>query len=296
MSPAAARPWRAALFLTALAVAVRLPFLHAPLDRDEGCYAYASAGMLHGLLPYRDANLQRPPLLFACYLPVAALANGVTERFRLLALVYPVATTLLVWRLGVALGGAGVGVLAGALCAVLSADPSVDGWTLNAEMVMLPFTVAAALAWWRALQSRRRRTAFASGLWLGAAALIKPVALPQLLLAAAACDGAGRRRAGAAWRLVLAHGAGGAAAGAAGVLAVVLAGLGPDAARSFREGVGYVTGVSLGMFRWYGVALGNAALTQGAVWVLAAAGCCASAPRRNSSWAASAPGPGAVRW
>ena len=50
-----------------LTMAIRLPLLDIPLERDEGEYAYIAWRLGHHELPYRDWVDQKPPGIFWVY-------------------------------------------------------------------------------------------------------------------------------------------------------------------------------------------------------------------------------------
>lgn len=67
---ALSRPWVGPALLIAvclLPIFLYLPFLGAPLERDEGVYATVAAGMLHDKVPYQDLFDNKPPLVYGWY-------------------------------------------------------------------------------------------------------------------------------------------------------------------------------------------------------------------------------------
>jgi 4-amino-4-deoxy-L-arabinose transferase-like glycosyltransferase len=269
----------AAAGLVLLALLVRLPLLDTPLERDEAGYALIARDLPRGRLPYRDAVDNKPPLLYAAYALLEAVAGADPARLRALGAGWNALTALAVWRTGVAVAGAREGLIAGLIYALASADPSVQGFTVNAELLMLLPAVLAALGWWHAIRRRSAPLAAAAGAGLGLAILLKQQALPQLLLVAFALAVPRRRRAAVALAFLGA---------AAGIGALALAGLEAMGILADARGVAgvllrhIVSAVPLprSLADLAGL-LGRVALTQGPVWLLAVAGAGAAgwAPR-----------------
>ena len=86
--------------ITLFAVALRLPHLGLPLDRDEGEYAYAAWRLLEGGLPYRDAFDLKSPGIYGLYALALALFGHGVEAIRLLAAIFVAGTVLAVYALG----------------------------------------------------------------------------------------------------------------------------------------------------------------------------------------------------
>jgi len=53
--------------LLILFVALRFNSFSAPFERDEGEYAYSAWIMRNGSMPYKNAFLQKPPLIIYTY-------------------------------------------------------------------------------------------------------------------------------------------------------------------------------------------------------------------------------------
>ena len=126
-----------------LFVAIRLPALSLPLERDEGEYAYIAWRWLEGDVPYRDAFDQKPPGAFAFYALAVGALGGSVEAIHLLTGVWTAATAVLLFavlrRVGDPLAAA-FGVL---LFALLSGDPRLIATAANTELLMLLPAVAS---------------------------------------------------------------------------------------------------------------------------------------------------------
>src|SRR5262249_5580056 len=70
-------------FVLLLSLAIRIPSLHVPLDRDEGGFAYIAWDWHQGHLPYRDAFDNKPPLLYLSYRFAIALFGATPEAIHL---------------------------------------------------------------------------------------------------------------------------------------------------------------------------------------------------------------------
>ncbi len=162
----------------ALMTVFRLLLIQVPFERDEGGYAYIADHWRQGETPYRDALETKPPGVFAAYALILSFGRSVAT-FRAAGLLIALLTALLCWRLVHRAYGPRAGALATALATLLMVSPKYLGFTLNAEMVMMPFVLGAFLC--LPLGGPRRgdwRYAL-GGLLLGAAVLIKPVALTE---------------------------------------------------------------------------------------------------------------------
>ena len=52
------------LLILLLQLALRIPFLSEPLERDEGAYGYIGQRILAGELPYRDVFDHKTPVVY----------------------------------------------------------------------------------------------------------------------------------------------------------------------------------------------------------------------------------------
>ncbi len=206
-----------------LAVALRLPFLDLPLNRDEGEYAYVAQRLLQGVPPYGEAYSLRWPGIYAAYAAILAVLGRSHVAVHLGLTVANAATVALVMRLGGRLFDPAVGLAAGALYAVLSINRYLLGFAGYTEhFVVLP-ALAALVLLVGTVQPVGTRRAFWAGTLLGAATLVKQPGVFFLLLGFVLIAWDARRRAaaplaaftaGAAWPAAVTV----IALGAAGVL------------------------------------------------------------------------------
>ncbi len=241
-TPASARSTRlpAWLVLPLAAAALVVMRLHAfglPLEPDECNYAYIGSRLLAGDRLYVDVWDHQPPAVFALFAAVSAIFGEGTLVFRVMSLLFSLASLMLIYdiaRRQTGPFGAGVAAIAFAL---LSSDIGTAGEGCNREIYMNTFLLAALAALSRSTQapehSSRAKLAHEptaneagsglrtqdsglspvaiAGLLLGIASALKPVVAVQwLALAIWIAWGAARR-----------NGARGA------VTTVILFGLGP---------------------------------------------------------------------
>jgi hypothetical protein len=185
----------AVLLVMAAVAAVRFRLGAAPLERDEGEYAYAGQLILRGIPPYLHVvNMKFPGTYYAYALILAIFGESPAGIHAGLTLVNA-ATTLLVFAIGRRLEGDLFGSAAAIVFALLSVDRGVLGVFAHAtHFVLLPALGALYLL----ILDRGGRSvgrAFASGVLLGVAILMKQHAIFYVPLAAGLLV-SGRRLAG----------------------------------------------------------------------------------------------------
>jgi len=288
------RTRKACLALLALAallfVALRVPFLSVPLERDEGEYAYIAQRMLEGDVPYRDAFDQKPPGIFALYLAAFALFGQSVEAIHGFMYLWTLGTLAALHALVSGTAGALAAAFAALAFAVLSIDPRLVATAANTEIFLLLPLVASTALLQRGLERDRAPLWLACGALAAAACWIKPVAAANALFlvlfaaGTAFAGGSGGRAARAARRVAWL--AGGAAAVS---LPVLLALARVDALSAFMDAVvwhnlSYGRNVSLEKgIRYASAALGDQAPSLAACWALALLGLAlpGALPRRS---------------
>lgn len=139
--------WLVVALPVLLSVLLRLPFLSAPFERDEGEYAYIAWRMSEGDVPYRDAFDQKPPGVFGVYWLAFALFGRSVEAVRLVLTLWGVAATAAAALLGRRYGGPRAGLAAGVAFAMMTTAPGFWATAANTELFMLlPLLGALALA------------------------------------------------------------------------------------------------------------------------------------------------------
>lgn len=142
-----------------LFVALRVPVLHIPLERDEGEYAYFAQRTLAGDMPYRDMFNQKPPGIFLLYLVPVGLFGTSVAAIHVTLYVWTALTAVAVYAVARQLVGRQPAAFAMPLFAVLSQSPVWRATAANTEQFMLlplALSVAAALralrggksVWW----------------------------------------------------------------------------------------------------------------------------------------------------
>jgi hypothetical protein len=277
----------AIVFFTA---AVRLPWLGAPLERDEGEYAYIGWRLGFHELPYRDWVDQKPPAIFWAYRSALSLPLESVRAIHVLALMFSAGSACAVFFLAHRfLTGFGA-FAAAALFTLLSADPLAQGTAANTEVFMELPLLLSMLAFFAATKEERHRTglAFLCGVLVGVATTFKQVAAPQwvllVLLFPVFVGGQGR------WRGMLAF-ALSSAAGVAAVWGVVVIyfytqhGLRALIDNVFIHNFAYVQAVSWNArMRYCLKTLKSLSDSQGVSWLLSVIGLLMVARKRRWEW------------
>jgi hypothetical protein len=142
--PASAAIW---VGLVLLYLAVRLPLLPVPLERDEGLFGVMGQAVLRGDVPYRDVFEHKPPGVFYLYALALLFVPPTAVGVHAFLAVWNFATALCVGSLAAALAGRRARVWAVLLFIVASAAPSVQGFSASTEMLLLlPLTASVRLA------------------------------------------------------------------------------------------------------------------------------------------------------
>src|SRR5262245_1326826 len=118
----------AVIFVLVFTSVVRLRLADAPLERDEGEYAYAGQLILQGVPPYAQAYNMKFPGTYYAYSAILAVFGQSPWGIRVGLLIVNAATTLLLYFLSRKVLGTSpaAGVAAGAF-AILSVDRWVAG-------------------------------------------------------------------------------------------------------------------------------------------------------------------------
>ena len=162
-----------------------------PLDCDEAAYAYIGHRILQGDVMYRDLTENKPPLGYWLYTMGVAIGGYRELAIRLMPIPFILTTIAVVWWIAMRLGGPGSASLAAGLYVLLSTDPFLFGNGSNFEHfinLFTAFSLGLLIAGWN---RESRWWIFGAGVCLGAAALVKQVAIvhamvfvPALLLRA----------------------------------------------------------------------------------------------------------------
>lgn len=161
-----------ALVLIATAI-IRIRLLSAPLERDEGEFAFVGRLMLQGIPPFAEAYNMKLPGIYAAYALMMAIFGRNIIGVHLGLLAVNAGAIVMVFLLGRRLFSPAAGVAACASYAVLSTNPSVFGFAAHATHYIVLPALAGILVLLGALESGRIWRFFWSGLLLGVAFTMK---------------------------------------------------------------------------------------------------------------------------
>jgi len=151
-----------------------------PLDCDEAAYAYIGHRLLKGDVMYRDLTENKPPLGYWLYALGVAAGGYEEDAIRVLPIPFVLGTIVLLFWLGDKLSGPLTACLAAGSYVVLSSDPYLFGNGSNMEHFMNFFSVASLALLISGRDRARRRALIGAGVCLGAATLVKQVAILPL--------------------------------------------------------------------------------------------------------------------
>src|SRR4051812_5008764 len=143
---------------------------------DEGGYTYVATFWTNTYRLYRDIPFDRPPAIFLVYRGILWAFGSHVEAIRLAAALWNAATTLAIFGFALETSKSRLTAAGAALMfSIVSASPSIEGFTANAELfAVLPLVLSAHLTWMRQW--------FWAGLLAGVAAVIKAIGVSGLLL------------------------------------------------------------------------------------------------------------------
>src|SRR2546423_9252166 len=170
-------PALGALAAVGLAIAVRLPFLNAPLTSDEGGYAEVARLWERSNTLYRGAWVDRPQGLMLIYRGISDLGLGSTEGMRAAAAAVAVMTLLATMLLAFRLGGRITAFSAGLLVATAGSSPFIESFTLSGELLSSVPALLSLLVFCAYLRSGRAPWLVLPGLLTGCALMIRQSAL-----------------------------------------------------------------------------------------------------------------------
>jgi 4-amino-4-deoxy-L-arabinose transferase-like glycosyltransferase len=153
-----------------------------PLDCDEAAYAYIGHRILRGDVMYRDLTENKPPLGYWLYTLTVALGGYQELAIRVMPIPFVLATIALVWWIALRLGGSGSACVAAVIFVFLSTDPYLFGNGANLEHFINFFAVASLALLIRGWDRASRWSLFGSGMCLGAATLVKQVAIAPVMV------------------------------------------------------------------------------------------------------------------
>lgn len=164
-----------------LAIILRWNSLNIPLIRDEGEYAYSAWLLLHGVSPYINSFLQKPPLIIYSYALPQLLGFVAPWAFRFLSYLFVIVTTFLLGLIVKKEYGIRAGIYAMLLFTPMVLLPNIEQFTANTEMfLLLPLIIILSIyvykresfLWWHILLV---------GFFAGISILYKPTIIPILV-------------------------------------------------------------------------------------------------------------------
>jgi hypothetical protein len=129
-------------------IALRLPGIGVPLDRDEGAFGYMGQLIRSGGVPYCDGLDHKPPVAFLINALMLSFVPPTEAGDHLFLLLYNLLTLVCVFYLGkTCFDSLSVGLWCALSYAVFSASPAIQGFTASTEMwMLLPISASLLLA------------------------------------------------------------------------------------------------------------------------------------------------------
>jgi hypothetical protein len=166
--------WAAVLMAAILATAaIRIHLLEAPLERDEGEYAYAGQLILRGSLPYEHIYNMKWPGTYYAYALIEAMLGDTIAGIRLGLLAISAAEAVLVYLIARKLLDPPAAAAAGVSYAALSVAPGALAFFGHATHFVVICALAAVVLILRALEQKRLWLYFLAGLCAGLAPVMK---------------------------------------------------------------------------------------------------------------------------
>lgn len=193
--------WVGVILVLLVTVVIRLRFLHVPLERDEGEFAYMGQLIREGVPPYSLAyNMKFPGIYYLYALAMSLFGESVVGIHLGLWLVNAVAS-ILVYRLGKRLLDVTAGIVACAVFGLMTVSPSLQGTSAHATQFLLPFVLGAVLVMLDERPRLRMGRLVASGALFGAAVTVKQHAALFALFGLAAVAFGWVRSPATGWKL-----------------------------------------------------------------------------------------------
>lgn len=152
---------------------VRVRLRNAPLERDEGEYAYMGQLMLQGIPPYKIACNMKLPGTYAGYAAMMAVFGETTAGIRLGMIPVNAAATIMVFLLARRLYGSLAGAVAASTYALLSVRAALLALDGHATHFVVLAALAGILLLLRAIDTGKIYLFLCSGLCFGLAFLMK---------------------------------------------------------------------------------------------------------------------------
>ncbi|MEW6557614.1 MAG: glycosyltransferase family 39 protein [Elusimicrobiota bacterium] len=165
--------WLAVISIILLTATIRLRLLSIPLDRDEGTYAYIADLLLKGNPPYTQAYATRFPGIYYVYAFFFLLFGQNSLSIHLGLLIANAVSVLLIFLIGKHLFVRWTGIIAGAVYAIITLNPTGLGFSAESEHFVVLLSTSAILVMLIAIDSNRLFHFFLCGILFGLMALLK---------------------------------------------------------------------------------------------------------------------------
>ena len=151
----------------------RSKFSMIPFERDEGIYGYYGKLLLEGKIPYKDFYEQKFPGLFYFYGLMVALSGDTVEGLHNGFMFLNIGSIILIYFTGRNLFSPIAGIISATTYAFVSFDPSLSGFTVQAEQGVA-FFISLGLFFYSVLNKNKKwQYVFLMGLAFGFALMIK---------------------------------------------------------------------------------------------------------------------------
>ncbi|HRK34315.1 MAG TPA: glycosyltransferase family 39 protein [Candidatus Hydrogenedentes bacterium] len=172
------------LFVVLLVISVvRIRLAPAPLERDEGEYAYAGQLLLHGVLPFDEMYNMKMPGIYVAYAAILAVFGQSVFGIHLGLLVVNAGAVLFLYALTRRYLSPPAAVAAAGTFGWISLSSGVLGAFAHATQFVVFFGLAGLLVLMHPGRSVRWTHALGSGLLFGVAFMMKQHAAPFIVVA-----------------------------------------------------------------------------------------------------------------
>ncbi len=195
--------WGVLLAIILLTVAIRVRLLDAPLERDEGEYAYAGQLLLQGVPPFAEAYNMKMPGIYIAYAAVMTVFGQTVSGVHLGLLLINAATITFMFLLGRRLVDDRAGLVAATAYAAMTLSVGILGPYAHATHFVTFFMVPGVFLLLQGLEKGRWYWFFSAGLLLGLAFLMKQHAAPVILFSGLYLAGVLFARKPFCWRMLL---------------------------------------------------------------------------------------------
>lgn len=165
--------WLWLIAILVIVTIIRFQTLSIPLDRDEGEYAYIAQVMRQGGSPYLDVYSMKWPGIYFFYTAIFQCLGETVRAIHIGLALINIATIIFIFLIAKKIKDSSLALIASAFFATLTLNFDMDGFRANAEhFVVLP-ALAGILALLYALESKKPKLFFLSGILIGISVFTK---------------------------------------------------------------------------------------------------------------------------